>query len=245
MFVFNNYARVNSFVRSICKVSSLPSFSIRSITSKASETKFRRLQWGAVIGFSCLVAGGALYMANDLAAEKKKAAKSYGTPSIGGDFNLIDHTGKRCTLASFRGKWLLIYFGFCRCPDICPEQIERLVEISDRIALTGNTKQQLVPIFLSVDYERDTPDVVAEYVKEFSPNLVGLTGTKEDIENVAKRYRIYYSAGPKDVDGDYIVDHTVVMYLIDPNGKFSNYYGQLKPVQEITRDILKQMKEFG
>ncbi|VDQ10662.1 unnamed protein product [Trichobilharzia regenti] len=79
---------------------------------------------------------------------------------------------------------------------------------------------------------------------EFSPNLVGLTGTKEEIDKAAKLYRIYYSAGPKDADGDYIVDHTVVMYLLDPKGKFSDYYGQVKPVQEIVRSIVDKMNAY-
>ncbi|TGZ73228.1 hypothetical protein CRM22_001646 [Opisthorchis felineus] len=216
---------------------------LRNIASKP-KFDYRWLQWGSFVTLAGFLAGGTMYMSQDLEKEKRRVNQSFGRPAIGGDFNLVDHNGKPCSLASFRGKWVLLYFGFCHCPDICPEQLERLVEIGDRIALTGETKQTLVPVFLTVDYERDTPDVVAEYVKEFSPNLVGLTGTKEEIDKVAKLYRIYYSAGPKDVDGDYIVDHTVVMYLLDPNGEFCTYYGQVKPVPEIYRDILAKMAEF-
>ncbi|VDP68464.1 unnamed protein product [Echinostoma caproni] len=180
--------------------------------------------------------------------------QSVGRPSIGGNFSLIDHNGKPCTLEDFKGKWVLLYFGFCRCPDICPEQLEKVVEVSDRIgkltlfechSLLNKTKHQLVPVFVTVDAERDTPQVVSEYIHEFSPNLVGLTGTKEQIDKVAKLYRIYYSAGPKDVEGDYIVDHTVVMYLMDPNGQFSDYYGQNKTAAEMTRNILSKMANFS
>ncbi|CAH8664415.1 unnamed protein product [Dicrocoelium dendriticum] len=171
---------------------------------KVSGKKFRWIQWGTLVTFAGLTAGGVLYASKDLAQEKKNVDRSYGQPSIGGDFNLVDHNGKRCNLNSFRGKWILMYFGFCRCPDICPEQLQRLVEIGDRIALTGHQKRPLIPVFVTVDYERDTPDVVAAYVKEFSPYLVGLTGSKEEIDSLAKLYRIYYSAGPKDEEGDYI-----------------------------------------
>ncbi|OON17251.1 SCO1/SenC [Opisthorchis viverrini] len=184
---------------------------LRNIASKP-KFDYRWIQWGSFVTLAGFLAGGTMYMSQDLEKEKRRANRSFGRPAIGGDFNLIDHNGKPCSLASFRGKWVLLYFGFCHCPDICPEQLERLVEIGDRI--------------------------------EFSPNLVGLTGTKEEIDKVAKLYRIYYSAGPKDVDGDYIVDHTVVMYLLDPNGEFCTYYGQVKPVPEICRDILAKMAEF-
>ncbi|CAH8445211.1 unnamed protein product [Schistosoma turkestanicum] len=204
----------------------------------------RYLQWGVFIGFTGLVTAGSVYMTRDLMKVKELSKDSYGMPSIGGDFNLIDHNGNPCTLANFRGKWVLLYFGFCRCPDICPEQIERLVEVFDRIMLVEKPKYPLVPVFMTVDSERDTPDILAKYVKEYSPHLIGLTGTKEEIDKAAKLYRIYYSAGPKDVDGDYIVDHTIVMYLLDPKGRFTEYYGQVKPVQDIVRNIVDKMNAY-
>ncbi|KER33445.1 hypothetical protein T265_00749 [Opisthorchis viverrini] len=132
---------------------------LRNIASKP-KFDYRWIQWGSFVTLAGFLAGGTMYMSQDL--EK------------GGDFNLIDHNGKPCSLASFRGKWVLLYFGFCHCPDICPEQLERLVEIGDRIALTGATNQTLVPVFLTVDYERDTPDVVAGYVK-------GIQSSNEDL----------------------------------------------------------------
>nr|CAH8827826.1 unnamed protein product [Trichobilharzia regenti] len=214
----------------------------RHMSTRRSD-RLRYIQWSVFVGFTGLVAGGAIYMSRDLKKASEKNI-SFGRPQIGGDFNLIDHNGKACTLSDFRGKWILLYFGFCRCPDICPEQIERLVEVCDRIMLIEKPKYPLVPVFMTIDSERDTPEVVNNYIKEFSPNLVGLTGTKEEIDKAAKLYRIYYSAGPKDADGDYIVDHTVVMYLLDPKGKFSDYYGQVKPVQEIVRSIVDKMNAY-
>ncbi|CAH8445207.1 unnamed protein product [Schistosoma turkestanicum] len=217
---------------------------VRSRSTLNSEDKMRYLQWGVFIGFTGLVTAGSVYMTRDLMKVKELSKDSYGMPSIGGDFNLIDHNGNPCTLANFRGKWVLLYFGFCRCPDICPEQIERLVEVFDRIMLVEKPKYPLVPVFMTVDSERDTPDILAKYVKEYSPHLIGLTGTKEEIDKAAKLYRIYYSAGPKDVDGDYIVDHTIVMYLLDPKGRFTEYYGQVKPVQDIVRNIVDKMNAY-
>ncbi|KAL5108549.1 hypothetical protein TcWFU_001931 [Taenia crassiceps] len=174
----------------------------------------------------------------------QRISSNFGQIAIGGDFRLRDQTGMEVTLADFKGKWVLVYFGFCRCPDICPEQLERLVEVQERLALYGKDKD-FVPIFITVDPERDTPEVVGEYVKEFSSKLVGLTGSPEQIQVTAKRYRIYYSKGPPDCDGDYIVDHTVVMYLLNPKGEFVEFYGQVKPVQEIVRRIMDHMKRRG
>ncbi|VDD75469.1 unnamed protein product [Mesocestoides corti] len=173
----------------------------------------------------------------------RQISSNLGQIAIGGDFRLRDQTGMEVTLTDFKGKWVLIYFGFCRCPDICPEQLERIVEIQERLGLYGKDKD-FVPIFITVDPERDTPEVVGEYVKEFSPKLVGLTGSPDQIKITAKRYRIYYSKGPPDRDGDYIVDHTVVMYLLNPKGEFVEFYGQVKPVQEIVRRIMDHMKKY-
>ncbi|CAI2723380.1 unnamed protein product [Schistosoma spindalis] len=208
------------------------------------ENRMRYIQWYSFVVLVGSFTVGSVLLTKDLAKAKKLSEGKYGLPSIGGDFNLVDHNGNPCKLADFRGKWVLLYFGFCRCPDICPEQIERLVEVSDKIMLIEKPKYPLVPVFMSVDSERDTPDILANYVKEFSPHLIGLTGTKEEIDKVSKLYRIYYSAGPKDADGDYIVDHTVIMYLLDPKGQFSDYYGQVKPVQEIVQNITEKMNAY-
>ncbi|KAH8853787.1 Protein SCO1 like, mitochondrial, partial [Schistosoma japonicum] len=147
------------------KVSPRSSLPIRNMSIFNSEDKIRYLQWGVFIGLTGVVAGSAVYMTRDLKKAKEVSKQSFGRPSIGGDFNLIDHNGKPCTLADFRGKWVLLYFGFCRCPDICPEQLERLVEVSDRIMLIEKPKYPLVPVFMTVDSERDTPEVLSQYIK--------------------------------------------------------------------------------
>lgn len=160
-----------------------------------------------------------------------------------GDFFLLDHMGQRRTKKDFRGSWVLMYFGFTHCPDICPDELEKMTNIVN--LLDKETDLPLVqPLFITVDPERDDVAAMARYVKEFHPRLVGLTGTPEEIQEAGRSYRVYASAGPKDDDGDYIVDHTIVIYLINPDGLFLDYYNRMKNVTQITESIRNHMKNY-
>ncbi|VUZ47474.1 unnamed protein product [Hymenolepis diminuta] len=186
-----------------------------------------------------------MYSVSDGKEMMQQVSSSVNHSSIGGDFRLIDQNGMEITLGDFRGKWVLLYFGFIRCPDICPEQIDRLLEIQERLALYGKDKD-FVPVFITIDPERDSPEAMKDYISTFySDRLVGLSGSPDQIQATAKKYRIYYSKGPKDIDGDYIVDHTVVMYLLNPKGEFVDFYGQVKPVPDIVRRIMDFMKKYN
>jgi len=142
-----------------------------------------------------------------------------GTASlVGGPFILQNGTGQQVTDRDFRGKYMLVYFGYTFCPDVCPTTLN---EVGDAMDKLGAKADRLQPIFISVDPKRDTPEVVKQYAAAFGPRLIGLTGTPEQIAAVAKEYRVYYAerrTGPG--SNDYSMDHSSVLYLMGPDGEF-------------------------
>ncbi|KAK2882789.1 protein SCO2 homolog, mitochondrial [Channa argus] len=160
-----------------------------------------------------------------------------------GNFSLLDHRGKRRTKQDFLGSWVLLYFGFTHCPDICPDELEKMSAVVS--ALDQNASLPPVqPLFITVDPERDDVLALAEYVKDFHPRLIGLTGTVEEVKGAGQDYRVYASPGPKDEDGDYIVDHTILIYLISPDGLFLDYYNRMKNQEQITDSIKNHIKNY-
>ena len=142
-----------------------------------------------------------------------------GTASlVGGPFTLEKGSGQQVTDRNFRGKYMLVYFGYTFCPDVCPTTLSEVADAMDKL---GGKADRLQPIFISVDPKRDTPDVVKQYAAAFGTRLIGLTGTAEQIAAVAKEYRVYYAehrTGPG--PNDYSMDHSSVLYLMGPDGKF-------------------------
>ena len=141
-----------------------------------------------------------------------------GGSLVGGPFTLEDGNGKPVTDRDFRGKYMLVYFGYTYCPDVCPTTLN---EVADALDHLGPKADRLQPIFITVDPKRDTPAVMKQYTAAFSPRLLGLTGTPEQIAKVAKEYRVYYAehrTGPG--PNDYSMDHSSMLYLMGPDGKF-------------------------
>jgi len=139
---------------------------------------------------------------------------------IGGPFALIDHTGKRRTDEDFRGKLLLIYFGYSYCPDVCPTDLQQIGLAVDGL---GARAEAVQPLFISLDPERDTAVHLADYVPSFHPRLIGLTGSAEQIRRVALAYKVYYAKYPPD-SSDYVIDHSAFIYLVDKTGKYIGFF---------------------
>jgi protein SCO1 len=138
--------------------------------------------------------------------------------SIGGPFTLEDGSGKTVTDRDFRGKYMLVYFGYTFCPDVCPTTLNAVADAMDKL---GPASANVRPLFITVDPKRDTPAVVKQYAAAFGPNIEGLTGTAEQIAQIAKEYRVYYAehrSGPG--PDDYSMDHSSVLYLMGPEGNF-------------------------
>ena len=160
------------------------------------------------------------------------------TVKIGGPFTLTDQTGKRVTQADFAGQYTLVYFGYTYCPDVCPTELSimtsALVELADK---SPELETQITPIFITVDPKRDTVDVMAEYVDNFHPRMVGLTGSAKDAMVAAKAYRVFYSLGEADEDGDYPVDHSSFLYFMGPDGAYRTMFKHNTPPLQLAKTL--------
>lgn len=158
-----------------------------------------------------------------------------GKALVGGPFTLVDDTGKRVTDKDYRGRYMLVFFGFTSCPDICPAGLQLISAALDKL---GPKADRVTPIFISVDPERDTPQKLATYVKNFNPHLVGLTGTPEEIAAVAKAYKVFYQkVANQSSPADYGMDHTSIIYLMDPDGEFVTHFTPTMTVDAMTAKL--------
>ncbi|MEI9996045.1 MAG: SCO family protein [Rhizomicrobium sp.] len=143
-----------------------------------------------------------------------------GTAAVGGPFTLVDQDGRRRASASFAGRYMLIYFGYSYCPDVCPTTLSLM---GDALSKVGPKAGRIVPIFITIDPERDTPRQLKTYMRAFGPQFVGLTGDLAAIRTVAAAYRVYFRKQPL-AQGGYGMDHSNVIYLMGPDGKFLAYW---------------------
>ena len=217
-----------------------------------------RLTVLSILVILAVVAVGAFWRISDSRLQSETDALDAGdlnlqsetqTPAplgeFGGPFSLTDQYGMRRTDMDFRGKYMLIFFGYTYCPDVCPTTLAVEKEALDKLGARAN---RIVPIFISIDPKRDTPDKLKSYLSSFDasqpstrPNFVGLTGTDEEIAKAAKAYRVFYRAH---LDGfmagaaGYSIDHTGDVYLMGPEGKFVSYYSQGILADELAADLM-------
>jgi protein SCO1/2 len=162
---------------------------------------------------------------------------SAGAAAIGGPFSLTDQNGRTVTDRDLRGRPFLVFFGFTHCPDVCPTS---LFEISEVLGKLGPDAQKLSALFVSIDPERDTPAAMKDYLSSFNPRLVGLTGDPAAIAAVAKEYRVYVKKVPLD-HGDYTMDHTALVYLMDKEGRFVTPFNLKRTPEDAAADLRRYL----
>ncbi|MFD2184506.1 SCO family protein [Rhodoplanes azumiensis] len=155
--------------------------------------------------------------------------------AVGGPFRLVDQDGQPISDTDLRGKPFLMFFGFTHCPDVCPTA---LFEASELLRALGPDAGRTAVLFVSVDPERDTPAVLKDYLSSFEPGLRGVTGTPEAIAAVAKAFRVYYRKVPLEA-GDYTMDHTAIVYLMDKQGKFVAPFNIKRAPEDAAADLKK------
>lgn len=157
-------------------------------------------------------------------------------PSVemGGDFEMVDHTGRTVRQSDFAGQYLLVYFGYTFCPDFCPSELQNMAIAMDRLTTDAD---RVTPVFISVDPERDTVEALASYVPNFHDRMVGLTGSAEQVAEAAKLYRVFYAKAEDDSASEYLMDHTTFVYLTGPDGKVLSVFRYGTPPEDMAAII--------
>jgi cytochrome oxidase Cu insertion factor (SCO1/SenC/PrrC family) len=196
--------------------------------------------WRAITALLALVTSADVASAEDTPPDQLAAAQMmddlmFGRGTVGGPFTLADQSGRKRSEGDFRGKLMIVYFGYTFCPDVCPADLMAITQALDTL---GPAADGVQPIFITIDPERDTK-LLAEYVSAFHKSFIGLTGSPEEIRKVANAYKAFYAKAPPTRDGEYAIDHTGVIYLMGRDGE---YLGFMPPQTgpERLADILRK-----
>ncbi|GAA5808011.1 hypothetical protein MFLAVUS_001393 [Mucor flavus] len=248
----------------LCKLARRPQVVTRSLVNQSSKCYMstkkplitpspKPFTWKSAVVLGVTAVGLGIYFdrevkQHELLREKRERAKlkRLGKPNVGRPFDLINaNEGKRMNSQQvMQGKFSLIYFGFTHCPDICPEELDKMAAVVDEVKKEFGP-DVLIPIFITCDPLRDTEQVVKEYVQDFHPDLIGFTGTEQEIKQVAKSFRVY-SFKPANVsaDDDYLVDHSIFFYLMDPEGNFVDCYARDTTAEEVLVSFKNYMQDY-
>ena len=166
----------------------------------------------------------------------ERAAVTTGEALVGGPFSLTAHTGARVSDQTFRGKFMVLVFGFTHCPDVCPTELQVVSAALDEM---GGKAADIQPLFVTIDPARDTAGALAAYVGNFHPRLIGLTGTEEEIRKIAAAYRVYYARAKGGGGADYFMDHSSIIYLMGRDGRFLKHFSYGTDATELARGITR------
>ena len=175
---------------------------------------------------------------DDSKAGNRVSGTTTTTVNIGGPFSLMDHRGQRVSDASFRGRYMLIYFGYGYCPDVCPTELATMASALD--ALAGQAAA-IQPMFITIDPARDTPAFLADYVAQFHPRMIGLSGTADEIALAAKAYRVFYARAKSGDGADYLMDHSSFIYFMGPDGRYLTLFRRGADPKDMAAQIRRLM----
>jgi protein SCO1/2 len=160
-----------------------------------------------------------------------------GKALIGGAFTLVDHNGKKVTEKDFKGRYMLVFFGYTHCPDVCPTELQVM---TTALELLGAKADKVTPVFITIDPKRDTVEQMASYISNFHERFVGLTGSQTQIHTAAKAYRIYYAKAKDDGSStEYLMDHSSIVYLMNPKGEFVAHFAYGTSPEKMAKRIAK------
>ena len=197
----------------------------------------------AILGIALVLGIGLTYRLMMMGTE----TNSSGTASIGGPFTLVNQDGETVTQDDFKGKYMLTYFGYTFCPDVCPTELQVMGTALDM--MPQDIADEITPVFFTVDPERDTVEAIAEYVPYFHERMVGLTGTVEQTTAAAKAFRVYYAktipeGEPEDTDS-YLMDHSSFVYLMDRDGQFVRHFNYGTSPEDMAKGVTEAVKKNG
>jgi protein SCO1/2 len=207
-------------------------------------TTLRLIRWIAFAGIALLLAAIAAFefapgvrervLPRSDGTSTASAVDTVSVPSgvpIGGPFELTDEKGHRVTDADYRGRWMLVFFGYTNCPDECPLTLQKMATSLQDL---GPLADRVAPLFITVDPVRDTPERLASYLENFDTRIIGLTGSGDQVAAVAKTYRVYYEPGKTEESGADLVSHSTFLYLMDPSGKLDALFSQDVTPEKLT-----------
>lgn len=201
--------------------------------SSAKGWKPRDILLISVAALGSLALG--LFIASWLGSRDTQNLAGQGYPGMGGDFSLTSSTGP-VSLSEMRGKVVVLYFGYSSCPDICPSSLAVISAAMQQ--LNAEERKQIQPVFIGVDPQRDTPEVLAEYTHAFNPGMIGLTGTKDQIDTVTAQYKVHYEIVPlKDSAAGYGVNHSSITFVIGRDGGVRDILGHGAPLESLVQKL--------
>lgn len=219
--------------------------------AKEDQEALRRyIKYGALMVAATIAAYFANNHAKKVVGFKEKDStyvhvNTRGRPSLGGPFVLVNTEGEVVSQADFLGKWQFFYFGFVHCPEICPIELNRMTKVVDMVK-EKRPKDTLQPLFVSCDVKRDNLSAIKEYLSIFHKDFIGLVGTPNQVNTTCKSYRIYYSLPDDEGEqsGDYLIDHSIAIFLFDPQGRFVDFFGSRYDHNEIAAKVVDYMGKY-